>query len=182
MLLDDENVRQFMAMRTGELINPTTHDWSTSKSHVRKKYDAMIAQLRACDGCLIKEKDGTPTGDTFLTAFLYRNGDEEQFSGRALAIYMSVDAPILAYGPVDIFWSTRAAGSSFINPAEVGSLPDESWRNVEQLLLDAAREENITLMTRSDAMRTLPCPWPGTYESNISDEPIVFYAVFNNIY
>jgi hypothetical protein len=81
---------------------------------------------------------------------------QELYNGNAIAVYISLCAPVACYGQTQFFRNEQYSGHNFLKPDSVGIVSDKQLKPIEEEILDILKDNDLKLITGEFANRPLP--------------------------
>jgi len=90
----------------------------------------------------------------YLEFFCFPKAD--LYNGNAIAVYVSLCAPIACYGQTEFFRNENYTGHNFLRPDQVGVVIDDRLKIIEEEIIDILGENQLELLNKEFANRPLP--------------------------
>ena len=131
----------------------------------------------------------TMEGNTFYSYLLFPRDTrslwqkEGNYKGEGIALNLSMWYPIAAYGKASVDSTSHFYSASSLSPEKLQTLPDPSWTDVEQFLVEILSRHSIGILSSEEGathLSSIGLPALGPEWLDNSDS--VYSALFNNDY
>lgn len=136
---------------------PYRSDWPVNKTrdadNVEVYFGDLISSFRNNENFNVYEpQDGG--NSNFLEFICFPK--EELYNGNAIAVYISLCAPLACYGQTQFFRNEKFSGHNFLKADMVGVVADDQLKDIEDEIIDILNQNELKLISQEFANRPLP--------------------------
>jgi hypothetical protein len=136
---------------------PYRSDWPVDRTReeddIEKYFESLLSSFRNSENFNVYEpQDGGKSN--YLEFICYPM--EELYNGNAIAVYISLCAPVACYGQTQFFRNEKYSGHNFLKAEMVGVVKDDHLKNMEDEIVDILNQNQFNLISHEFANRPLP--------------------------
>jgi len=149
-MLTEQELRKIFSWK------PYRNDWPVDYNNhedIENYYGPLIAKFTNHISFNAYESHNGRTSNYLGFIFYPR---QHVYNGNAIAVYISLCAPVACYGQTQFFRNENYSGHNFLKPDMVGIVNDQQLKEIEGEIVDILIDNQLKLLTKEFANLLLP--------------------------